>query len=79
MLLNVPIIIIIRVTVGENNVLGQINIYRHMSILGVGQRGVHGLPYIFRLLFIKMEILKEHHLSYNQILHNFHLILVFLL
>ena len=43
-----------------------------MNFRGYGE-DVHFPPYIFCLLLKKMEIVKEHDLYYNQILHHFDL------
>ena len=65
--LKVPVIII---RFGENNVFWPIyiNMYQFPGLEG---GGINGSPCIYRLLFIKVEKLQEHDLSYNQILHIF--------
>ena len=44
----------------ENNVLEPK--YKDISILRISGEGLHGSPYIFCLLFIKMEKVQEHDL-----------------
>ena len=67
--LKVPVIIII---FDENYVLGP-NILIYINFGGERGGGLHGPPYIFSLLFIKSEKVKEHDLYLNQILHHFDL------
>ena len=51
---------------------GDLNILIYIN-LGGSQGGLHDPSYIFCLLFIKTEKVKEHNLYLNQILHHFDL------